>query len=167
MSTSGKHPSLHGIRSRNGKWVAEIREPRKSSRIWLGTYPTSEMAAAAYDVAALALRGCDASLNFPEFVGSYRVPESPEPTLIRNAAGEAADMIKLCMEREDGHQADHGGNGVVSGNDEFIDEEEIFDMPNLLVDMAKGMMVSPPRPTSIDDRSPVDYSSGCDHLWSY
>ncbi|CAI9288914.1 unnamed protein product [Lactuca saligna] len=165
-STTGKHPTFHGIRSRNGKWVAEIREPRKSSRIWLGTYPTAEMAAAAYDVAALALKGGDAMLNFQEFVGSYRVPESPEPGLIRSAAGEAAELMKLFREKEDDHKKKGGEEGETHQNDEFMDEEAIFDMPNLLVDMAEGMMVSPPRqPTTVEWSS--GNSSECDNLWSY
>ncbi|GKF64817.1 hypothetical protein Tco_0188265 [Tanacetum coccineum] len=41
-----------------------------------------------------------------------------------------------------------------------------FDMPNLLADMAEGMLMSPPRHPSTDDRSPED-SSDCDNLWSY
>ncbi|KAI3522540.1 hypothetical protein L1887_00404 [Cichorium endivia] len=164
-TATGKHPTLRGIRSRNGKWVAEIREPRKTSRIWLGTYPTAEMAAAAYDVAALALKGGDAMLNFPEFVGSYRVPESQEPALIRTAAGDAADLMKLFKEREKDHHA-HDDDGKGRWNDEFIDEEAIFDMPNLLVEMAEGMMVSPPRqPTTVEWS--LGNSSDCDNLWSY
>ncbi|KAJ0903648.1 putative transcription factor AP2-EREBP family [Helianthus annuus] len=161
LKTTGKHTTFHGIRSRNGKWVAEIREPRKTSRIWLGTYPTAEMAAAAYDVAALTLKGGDTTLNFPDFVGSYQVPESPEPALIRRAAGEAAELMKVFREREDCDRAVGG-----YGNDEFIDEEAIFDMPNLLVDMAGGMLVSPPRHMVVDDR-PLGDSSDCDNLWSY
>lgn len=166
-AATGKHPTYRGIRSRTGKWVSEIREPRKTTRIWLGTYPSPEMAAAAYDVAALALRGGDVLLNFPDHVRSYPVPSSTSPQDIRRAAANAAELMRP-----------GSGGGVVagdpptndeaaaaassSGHDEFVDEEALFHMPNLLKYMAEGMLVNLPR---MSEESP-EYSDG-ECLWSY
>jgi len=65
-----------GVRMRKwGKWVAEIREPHKRTRIWLGSYATAVAAARAYDTAVFYLRGRSARLNFPDEIPSLAPSE--------------------------------------------------------------------------------------------
>nr|AGR40677.1 C-repeat binding factor 3 [Medicago truncatula] len=90
-----RHPVYRGVRKRNlDKWVCEMREPNKKTKIWLGTFPTAEMAARAHDVAAMALRGRYACLNFADSAWRLPKPATTQAKDIQKAATEAAEAFR-------------------------------------------------------------------------
>uniref|UniRef100_A0A0E0ME76 AP2/ERF domain-containing protein n=1 Tax=Oryza punctata TaxID=4537 RepID=A0A0E0ME76_ORYPU len=152
-----------GVRKRKwGKWVSEIREPGKKTRIWLGSFESPEMAAVAHDVAALRLRGREARLNFPALVHRFRRPATAEPDDVRAAALEAAAQVRFSPDLLVVHHHDGGGHAagccsrgeaeaaaaaaaawewdvMVGAGDELEAKS-----PNMWAELAEAMLMAPP-----------------------
>ncbi|KAI8573507.1 hypothetical protein RHMOL_Rhmol01G0283000 [Rhododendron molle] len=170
-----RHPVYRGVRLKNSnKWVCEVREPNKKSRIWLGTFPSPEAAARAHDVAAMALRGEMAKLNFPDSAELLPRAKSSSPTDIQVAVLEATRTFRSMRllsssssssssfsfsprefnvadqqsarvdDQSPSHVESHGKSGLDSSNAVFVDEEALFNMPGLLDSMAEGLLLTPP-----------------------
>lgn len=161
---SEQHPVYHGVRKRSwGKWVSEIREPKKKSRIWLGTFDTPEMAARAHDVASIAIKGHSAILNFPELAHRFPKPVSNTPRDIQAAALKAATLVIQNLNSNiDKSRPTHIDQLPCSSSSPQSDvtDDPFLDLPDLYMDMGYRIFYTlPDKITGSSEFWPEDHFS--------
>ncbi|XP_057955767.1 pathogenesis-related genes transcriptional activator PTI6-like [Malania oleifera] len=120
---------FRGVRRRPWRrCAAEIRDPVRRKRVWLGTYDTTDEAANVYDGAAFQLKGPNAVTNFPHYYYCCY-----EPHVVVETAVEGDDAHKsMQLEEEEAAAASCSPTSVLPNEEEvvvgtsfdFDDEEE-------------------------------------------
>ncbi|KAK4423577.1 Ethylene-responsive transcription factor [Sesamum alatum] len=82
-----------GVRQRKwGKWAAEIRDPIKHKRVWLGTYNTAEEASRAYELKRLEFEALANSIDFSSYEKSSN--DDTNRTVCSVVVSEHVEILK-------------------------------------------------------------------------